>query len=667
MRATSTCRLAAGWLAAFWLLAAGQVLAQFPGGAARPPQRELPAPFVTRQTDLEIPFSVKAGGTAETQPAAVRVFVSWDRGANWRLYEEKKPHEGRFRFRPKQDGEFWFATQTVDRGGRTDSPEPRWPQLRLVIDTQQPQLKVEAKLNQSGEVNVTWNATDANLTAESLRIEYQDATGSGGAWQTLTLPAVKDAQAGQSTGSLSFEPQIAGRSINLRAEVADGAGNKSFYSQRMTLLPVPAPRPGGLAAAPPIDPSATPWNDNPAPTSAPAGQDQPLLADGGLPAENPAQPLVIDNQSGEPAGTVANPYARQDRFAAMSQPGDEEPLNGTPAPSSESLSPAAENLPLPGESQPYSSENPQPYSADPPSYSADPPAYSADPPSESYSSEPPPSRPSYDDTLPESPPSYEPVDPAPSPEPIPAEPAPSYTPTDPPSYAPATESVDAPQGNRPRLANSRRFSLEYDVESVGPEGLADVELWGTSDGGRTWTKWGADPDRKSPFDVEVSGEATYGFRVVIVGKNGLAGNAPQNGDAADIWVGIDLTRPAARLTGAAYGQGDASGKLDIRWQAADTNLAQRPITLAIADRPDGPFTPIAAGLPNTGQYLWEFDPRSPRQIYLRLEVRDDAGNTTIDQLTEPIHVEGLQPKGRIRGFAPAPETNRGAFRPPLFR
>ena len=71
---------------------------------------------------------------------------------------------------------------------------------------------------------------------------------------------------------------------------------------------------------------------------------------------------------------------------------------------------------------------------------------------------------------------------------------------------------------------------------------------------------------------------------------------------------------------------------------------------------------MAAGLPNTGQYFWEYDPRSPRQIYLRLEVRDDAGNIAIDQLTEPIKVEGLEPKGQIRGFKAGPENNRGGSR-----
>ena len=36
---------------------------------------------------------------------------------------------------------------------------------------------------------------------------------------------------------------------------------------------------------------------------------------------------------------------------------------------------------------------------------------------------------------------------------------------------------------------------------------------------KTWNKWGADPDKTSPMEVEVNGEADYGFRVVIVGNN----------------------------------------------------------------------------------------------------------------------------------------------------
>ena len=77
--------------------------------------------------------------------------------------------------------------------------------------------------------------------------------------------------------------------------------------------------------------------------------------------------------------------------------------------------------------------------------------------------------------------------------------------------------------------------------------------------------------------------------------------------------------------------------------------------LSFSDRADGRFTTIAAGLPNTGQYFWKFDPRSPRQIYLKLEVRDEAGNIAADQVADPINVEGLTPKGRIRSLTPAGE------------
>jgi hypothetical protein len=414
----------------------------------------------------------------------------------------------------------------------------------------------------------------------SLKIEYQDAGGAGGPWQPVDLRTAAGASPTQASGQANFQPTSVSRTINLRAEVADAAGNVAYFSQQLSLLPPQPKAAEGIAQTPAADPSATRWPSEGIPTER-GGQG--LLASGGADSRSSTAEQVhipgADNVEPSSPG----------RLASSASP--------TPA--------IADQLPLPQPITPTLT-----------------PAQDAPPR-------------------------------APSPEP--RAPHPELMPPPRP-----TEPIETPSGERPRLTNSRRFSLDYDVQSVGPEGAAAVELWGTADGGRTWIKWGADPDRTSPFDVEVSREATYGFRIVIVGKNGLATSTPQPGDAADIWVGVDLTRPTGRLTGAAYGQGEAAGKLDIRWEADDAHLGSRPVTLAISDRSDGAFTPIAVALPNTGQYLWEYDPRSPRQIYLRLEVRDDAGNVTIDQLNEPIKVEGLEPKGRIRGFVPGPEGQRGA-------
>lgn len=209
-----------------------------------------------------------------------------------------------------------------------------------------------------------------------------------------------------------------------------------------------------------------------------------------------------------------------------------------------------------------------------------------------------------------------------------------------------------PSGERPRMTNELRFKLAYDIDAVGQSGVSQVELWATTDLGQTWTRWGLDPDRQSPFEVEVEREGLFGFRIVIVNRNGLSSPTPRAGDLPDVWIGIDRTAPTAKLTGALYGEGPRIGQLDIRWEAADDRLAENPITLQFADRPDGPWTTIAAGLPNSGQYYWTIDAQTPRDIYLRLEARDEAGNRKLDQLEKPISVSGLTPKARIRGIVP---------------
>jgi hypothetical protein len=221
-----------------------------------------------------------------------------------------------------------------------------------------------------------------------------------------------------------------------------------------------------------------------------------------------------------------------------------------------------------------------------------------------------------------------------------------------------------PRGERPHMTNSTRFQLDYDVDSVGSAGVAEVQLWATHDDGESWRLWGTDDDMQSPFDVAVREEGIFGFRVVIISRNGLSGRKPRTGDLADIWVGVDTTPPTAELVSATYGQGSRAGHLCIRWKAADDYLDPRPISLLFAETAEGPWTAIASAMPNDGDYAWPADPQLPTEIYLRLEVRDEAGNVTVEQLSEPIHLDGLAPKARIRGVKPLKDMDREAFRQP---
>lgn len=213
-----------------------------------------------------------------------------------------------------------------------------------------------------------------------------------------------------------------------------------------------------------------------------------------------------------------------------------------------------------------------------------------------------------------------------------------------------------PAGIEPIYSNQLRFGLEYDVNTVGSSGVSEVELWATRDGGQSWSRWGSDPDRRSPFDIEVDGEGVFGFRIVVMSRGGLASRPPQPGDEADQWIVVDTTAPKLGLRGAGYGSEERVGQLEISWDAQDANLTEKSISLYYSDREEGPWTRIVSDLANQGEYFWRVDSRIPPRIFIKAEVRDGAGNVASDQTRDAIKVEGLVPSGKIRRIVPREDS-----------
>ena len=225
---------------------------------------------------------------------------------------------------------------------------------------------------------------------------------------------------------------------------------------------------------------------------------------------------------------------------------------------------------------------------------------------------------------------------------------------------PAAGSGRLPISDRPnrrtkapvQIIGSKRFRLNYGIDSIDPSGVGKVNLWMTRDDGKTWNAWGSDPDNRSPFPVEVMEEGRYGFRVVIKSKDGLTGQGPASGDDADMWILVDTQAPLTKITSVPYGRGEEAGRLVINFKVADALITLRPITLSYAANPAGPWQVIKDGVRNEGRYVWKVGREVPERIFLKIEAVDRAGNVGTHVLNQPVDVSGLVPRGTIHGVTP---------------
>lgn len=209
-----------------------------------------------------------------------------------------------------------------------------------------------------------------------------------------------------------------------------------------------------------------------------------------------------------------------------------------------------------------------------------------------------------------------------------------------------------------QVVNKRQVKLDFEVNKFGPSGLGGVDVYVTTDEGQTWDKMPGDPNVllpggeqrsgspvKGSVAVPLSREATiYGFHLVVKSRAGLGKPPPQRGDQPQLRVELDATLPEAELYSP---QADPARRdtLLLSWKASDRNLSPEPITLEWAERRDGPWQPIGGSqLPNTGRHSWQVPANAPPSVFLKLSVRDTAGNIAVAQTSEPILVDLTVPE-----------------------
>ncbi len=201
-----------------------------------------------------------------------------------------------------------------------------------------------------------------------------------------------------------------------------------------------------------------------------------------------------------------------------------------------------------------------------------------------------------------------------------------------------------------QFVSKHHLYLQYKIEDKGASGVGKVEVWMTRDHGRSWQRVGEDADRHSPAEVIMPGEGHYGISLVVSNGRGFGAKPPSTGDNADVWVEVDTTKPMAEILAVRPGTGAEAGTLLINWNARDRNLAPGSIGLAYAVKPEGPWQQIAENLDNTGQFRWIVPLEVGPNAYIRIRVRDLAGNVTETETAEPIALDDMsRPRARIMG------------------
>jgi hypothetical protein len=217
-------------------------------------------------------------------------------------------------------------------------------------------------------------------------------------------------------------------------------------------------------------------------------------------------------------------------------------------------------------------------------------------------------------------------------------------------------------GKGTMVVPSPRFKLQYAIDDAGPNGPAVVELWITQDGGRTWIRRGEDPDRISPFDVDLGGEGTFGLSLVARSASGLGDQPPAPGDPPQTWVEVDSTPPAVQLYPPQIGTGPHAGKVAITWRASDLHLGPRSVSLFWRpEQPGSSWQPIVEGQENVGQYIWTVPPSFPARFHLRVEAADSIGHRGWVETTDgaPVIVDRSRPRSRIIGLDPNARASDG--------
>lgn len=186
-----------------------------------------------------IPYQINSN---EESFIEVQLYVSLDQGKTWQFVDRQGTDQKEFRFQARGDAEYWFGLKTLNRNRQLIPSGNLAPGLIVVVDTVPPEFDFQVSTDAAGRVECRWRATDKNLSAESLKLEYQSQETFGDSspqWKEVPVNLAGKVRNGIYADRIAWWPETSERMLRIRGSIADFAGNRVVQERSVTLAPTP--------------------------------------------------------------------------------------------------------------------------------------------------------------------------------------------------------------------------------------------------------------------------------------------------------------------------------------------------------------------------------------------------------------------------------------------
>ncbi len=186
--------------------------------------------YHTSQRHFRVPFQINPNGRALIE---IQVFKSNDQGRSWQLLSKLNPNAKEFVYKTNRDEQVWFCVKSMDRDKRIYPAGPAKPDVKIVIDTQRPQLSIGVQADAAGRIVTSIQSSDQHINPNSLKIEYQ--SGRDGQWIDAKVKSTKRANSSVFQDQIAWWPQGTAGQMLVKVSIADFAGNRAESTQRVAV------------------------------------------------------------------------------------------------------------------------------------------------------------------------------------------------------------------------------------------------------------------------------------------------------------------------------------------------------------------------------------------------------------------------------------------------